>query len=384
MQIEQVKIHQICLPFSFDFSHALRKRSSVNNVIVEVIANHGEIKGYGEGAPRSYVTGESQESVVKSIGTFTQDDSFPWELNEVSQIWHFVKNLPNGKEHHSAICALENALLDSLGKEEGKSVIQCFRTDSPARNVYYGAVIPLAGNRTIVQVCELIAKIKIKKLRLKMGKDFKQNRESIDTVKTIFGDGCDLRVDVNGAWDYKLALKHSPLLKKYRVKVVEQPMMPDDPDIGMFARIMQNSGVILMADESACSLLDMQRIVTDGHYGMINIRISKCGGFQKSLSMIDFLRNNGISFQIGCQLGESGILSAAGRVLSLLCKDAVYHDGSYDEFLLKENVTVEDVSFGPRGKAGSLDGPGLGVRINSQSLERLSTDSTKRLYKQRS
>jgi L-alanine-DL-glutamate epimerase-like enolase superfamily enzyme len=95
------------------------------------------------------------------------------------------------------------------------------------------------------------------------------------------------------------------------------------------------------------------------------------------LKVIDYLRSHGISFQIGCQLGESGLLSAAGRTLSLLCSDAVYHDGSYDEFLLRENVTLEHVSFGHGGEAGPLAGPGLGVEINRENLERLGVPSTR-------
>jgi L-Ala-D/L-Glu epimerase len=70
-------------------------------------------------------------------------------------------------------------------------------------------------------------------------------------------------------------------------------------------------------------------------------------------------------------LGESGVLSAAGRVLSLVSKDALYHDGSYDEFLLKENVTTQNVSFGLGGKAGSLGGVGLGITVKKESLIRL-------------
>jgi muconate cycloisomerase len=84
---------------------------------------------------------------------------------------------------------------------------------------------------------------------------------------------------------------------------------------------------------------------------------------------------NRILFQIGCQLGESGILSAAGRVLCLLCRDAVYYDGSYDEYMLKENTTFENVSFGPGGKAGPLEGPGLGVKVSHQSLKNICNDS---------
>ena len=127
-----------------------------------------------------------------------------------------------------------------------------------------------------------------------------------------------------------------------------------------------------MADESACSLDDVKKIVKNGHYRMINVRLSKCGGMRNSLKMIDYLRCHGISFQIGCHLGESGILSAAGRVLCLLCNDAVYYDGSYDEYLLEKNVTIENVSFGPGGEAGPLNGPGLGVKVSGQNLSGLS------------
>lgn len=377
MRIDQVKVHRISLPFSIDFSHSLRKRSSVNNIIVEVIADLGKIKGYGEGAPRSYVTGESQESATKSITNLLKKDSFPWELNHVRQIWDFVDSLPGGKEHNSAICALEMALLDALGKKEDRSLIQYFPNNFLTPTVYYGTVVPLASKKTLAEVCERIRKMEINKLRLKMGKDLEQNREATETIKVIFGDDCDLRVDVNGVWDDELALRHVPLIKEYEVKVLEQPMTPDDPDIAHFAKVMQDCGVILMADESACSFADMERIAEEGYYSMVNMRLSKCGGFRNSLKMIGFLRNKGISFQIGCQLGESGILSAAGRVLSLLCGDAVYYDGSYDEFLLKENITVENVSFGLGGEAGPLDGPGLGVKISRQVLERLSDPSNR-------
>jgi len=342
---------------------------------VEVIANQGETKGYGEGAPRRYVTGESQESVIKTINHLLQEDSFPWELNDVSQIWDFVDRLADRKEHNSAICALEMTLLDALGKSQDINIIEYFPKDFSTSTIYYGATIPLANNQRIMELCQLIKKMRISKLRLKMGQDFKQNKEAIEIARLMFGDDYDLRIDLNGAWDHETAYKHVPLIKKYNVKVVEQPMIPGYQGLTKFAKIIQNYGVILMADESACSLEDLEEIIKDGNYKMINVRLSKCGGFRRSLRIIDRLRMNGLSFQIGCQLGESGILSAAGRALCLLCKDAVYYDGSYDRFMLKENITVEDVSFGRGGEAGPLDGPGLGVIINKESLMRLSNGS---------
>jgi len=208
-----------------------------------------------------------------------------------------------------------------------------------------------------------------------MGKDFKQNNDAIEAVRSVFGDDCDLRIDPNSAWDRYLAFTHIPLIKKYNVKIVEEPMSKDNPDFVEFAKIMQANGVILMACESAPTLNDVERIIREGYYKMINVKLSRNGGFRRSLRIIECIRKSGLSFQIGCTIGESGILSAAGRVLSLLCRDAQYYDGSYDQFLLKENITKKHVSFGPGGEAGPLDGPGLGVKINKESLMRLSNGS---------
>ena len=103
MQIYKVKIYPITLPFLDEFSHSVRTRSSAKNIVVEVIADHGEIKGYGEGAPRSYVTGETQKSVTISINKIIEMDSFPRNLNDISQIWDFVDHLPKDKEQNAAI-----------------------------------------------------------------------------------------------------------------------------------------------------------------------------------------------------------------------------------------------------------------------------------------
>ena len=143
MEITQVKIYPVQLPFSADFSHSLRKRSRVKNIVVEVVAERDAMSGYGEGAPRSYVTGESQDSTIKSISSFTQKETFPWNLNDVFQIWDFIDNISNGNKQNAAICAIETALLDLLGKQQKKNIIEFFPKNFHTDTVYYGATIPL-------------------------------------------------------------------------------------------------------------------------------------------------------------------------------------------------------------------------------------------------
>jgi L-alanine-DL-glutamate epimerase-like enolase superfamily enzyme len=372
MKIDKINIYNTKLPLKVNFPHSLNRSSSVCSTIVEIIAEKGRVRGYGEGTPRSYVTGETSISVSKSISNFIQQRKFPWVIHDPFQLWSFVDDLPDEKMHNSAICSLESALLDALGKYQQRHILDYFPKDFYTDTLFYGAALPLTNKTNISLACQLIKEMKIHKLKLKMGKDFDENKMILQTVNSCLENRHDLKVDVNCVWNTDIAVQHLSLFQKYRVKVLEQPVMPGDPQIREISTLVKSSGIVLMADESACTLADVQQLSRNNSYDIVNIRLSKCGGFRKSLKMIDYLRQNGIAFQIGCHLGESGILSAAGRVLNLLCCDALYYDGSYDEFLLRENVTVENVSFGKGGKAHQLNGPGLGISINLENLRRLS------------
>ncbi|MBW2004684.1 MAG: dipeptide epimerase, partial [Deltaproteobacteria bacterium] len=72
MKINKVNVYKISLPFTGDFSISRKKGPAANNIVVEVVAERGEIKGYGEGAPIRFVTGETQESAAKSASRFVQ------------------------------------------------------------------------------------------------------------------------------------------------------------------------------------------------------------------------------------------------------------------------------------------------------------------------
>lgn len=371
MRIDEIIIHPITLPFSRKFSHARKRDNSARNIVVEIIADGGNVRGFGEGAPRPYVTGESPESAVADVERFLKSALFPWELNSVSSVWRFVDSLPQGRHHRAAICALEMGLLDAVGKFQDIPITDYFSKDFFTDRIQYGGTIPVGDEDHITEMCLLIKSLGMQHLRIKMDMDAERNKKALEVVCDILGVEDGLRADSNSSWHAALAWHHLPLFREYNVTVIEDPLSPGDPGVGSFSEEAKNMGITLMADESACTLGDVKKIIRDGHFGMVNVRLSKCGGFRNSLKIIELLRKNGVCFQIGCQLGESGLLSAAGRALSVLCGDAIYYDGSYDVFLLKENITEHHVSFGSGGKAGPLKGAGLGVSVNQKALNRL-------------
>ncbi|HTI51051.1 MAG TPA: enolase C-terminal domain-like protein, partial [Planctomycetaceae bacterium] len=109
-----------------------------------------------------------------------------------------------------------------------------------------------------------------------------------------------------------------------------------------------------------------------GTCDLFNIRLSKCGGLIQSLKLAALAHGAGLSYQLGCQVGETGILSAAGRHFACSVAGIRYLEGSFDKFLVRERLTVEDITFGYRGYAPALAGPGLGVHIDRSALARVS------------
>ena len=49
-------------------------------------------------------------------------------------------------------------------------------------------------------------------------------------------------------------------------------------------------------------------------------------------------------------------------------------EGSFGTFLLEHDIGLQDLTFGPGGKAPALDAPGLGVEIDEDGLAGLVTE----------
>jgi L-Ala-D/L-Glu epimerase len=105
---------------------------------------------------------------------------------------------------------------------------------------------------------------------------------------------------------------------------------------------------------------------------LFNVRLSKCGGLIPTLRIMGLAQRNGLGLQLGCHPGETGILSAAGRHVASNIRGIRYVEGSYDRHVLAANLIVEDITFRYGGWAPPLAGPGLGINVDPQALERMS------------
>jgi muconate cycloisomerase len=177
----------------------------------------------------------------------------------------------------------------------------------------------------------------------------------------------NLRIDANEAWSERDVIDRITELLPFKITSVEQPV----PHAQVRHLRMARGMVPIMLDESLCSRIDAERAVADRTCDLFNLRLSKCGGFIATLRLAQYARQHRIGCQLGCQVGETAILSAAGRHFASSVAELRYLEGSYDRHLVGESLGTTDLTFGRGGRAPALPGPGLGVSIDQGALARV-------------
>ena len=128
-----------------------------------------------------------------------------------------------------------------------------------------------------------------------------------------------LSVDANQAFDRQGLMRLLPVLLDSNVSLIEQPL-----PVGRDAALRElELPIPVAADESAQCAADVPSLV--GLYGMVNIKLDKCGGLTEALEMARLARRLGLDLMVGNMCGTS-LAMAPAYVLGQLC-DVVDLDG---------------------------------------------------------
>jgi L-Ala-D/L-Glu epimerase len=372
MPIDNAELHALHIPFRMNFSHSQAKRLALDSFILKVSA--GGVHGFGEAVARDYVSGKMGDGTIiehaaraatRMLEPFVSTDLTLNGLREWS------RTLDPPESELPLLCAVETALIDLLCRLGGSDIYTLLEKDPVRHTIIYGGTLPMLPAAAAQAILEKYRALEIPNLRIKLGNDIGYNRNVVTLTRSTFGDDFDLRVDANGIWEVEEALENLSMLADFGISTVEEPFGRDTEKIKRCLDDKRSDGFTFVADESILSSVDLDRIIQSETYSMINIRLSKNGGLLRSLELEEAAVSQGIAVQLGCHVGETGILSAAGRAAASLMREPVYVDGSFDEYLLIDNITTENLTFGRRGRAGVIRGEGLGFTIDENALVRL-------------
>jgi L-Ala-D/L-Glu epimerase len=378
-----IDLLHVLVPLRKPIKHASFERGSSDNLVVRVTLGDGTV-GHGEGVPRPYVTGETIESTFASLARL----DLPRLLGEPADLPDLVRRLetftlpeseddPRGMAGNAARCALELALLDAYARRDGRSVGDAVRMVASARDLlrpeagpvrYSGAITAETSWKEVNSALKMwlygFAQVKVK-----VGVPGQDDPARLARLRLIMGRRMDIRIDANEAWAAGEVVDRMASLVAHHPSALEQPV--PHAEVDALAELRPRLGVPVMLDESLCGYPDAVHAVEKGTADLLNVRLSKCGGIIPTLKIMELARRSGLGIQLGCHPGESGLLSAAGRHLACQVSGIRYLEGSYDRHVLARNLIAEDITFRYGGRAWPIEGPGLGVTVVPEALDRM-------------
>ncbi len=371
-RIKAFELLAIELPFKRVFKHAAAERTTSYSLMLKCILESGNI-GFGECLPREYVTGESRDEAFELLQNQILPRLVGKDFDSVEHLKAFL-NKCNGKApkewvspakpQTAAWAAVDLALLDAFGHEYNE----------PIRLADHHGIDPKFRYSPVVSTCrgfkalKSFAKVRLygfRQVKLKIEEDYTE--ETLRFDRRLLGKKCDIRVDVNMAWDVPQAIKAMKIGSRYGVHSYEQPLPAND--IQGMAELVQQTGLDVMVDESLHDAESLDNLIAQRACTAVNIRISKCGGLMASFNRYKRALEAGLSIQVGCQVGETSLLSAAQLILIAAVKDVKYAEGCFGLHLLREDPVQPLMQFGYGGRPPAFpQGPGLGVSVNESML----------------
>lgn len=383
MKIRQLTAFHVPIGLRKPVRHASHVRYHNDTLMIRCELSTGHV-GWGEGLPRTYVTGESIETVWQHL----QQSSFApladefQDAREASDMFDQFTlasvPAPAGVSPRECFgnavrCGLEIAILDAVCQAEQRSIGDLIASLPEAAAVierqdqvfYSGVITSMTPRRQWLSAWKMRL-FGFSMVKVKVGTDGIDDSACLRRIRRVVGPQVDLRIDVNEAWTSTEVVSRMQRLVSFQPTSLEQPVPHEQ--VADLADVRHSLSVPIMLDESLCCEEDGERAIAQKTCDLFNIRLSKCGGIRSSVRLAATAKSNGLGYQLGCQVGETGILSAAGRHFACNIGGIRYLEGSYDRFLVRETLTRENLTFGRKGRAPRLAGPGLGITVDEPRI----------------
>lgn len=353
MKITKVRLGRISVPLRVPFKTALRQVSSVEDVIVEIHTDSGEV-GFGEAPPTGAITGDTTGAI---IGAFQDHISKTLIGRDVDDFEALTKALQKCVVHNSsAKAAADMALWDLYGKKYGMPV---YKMLGGCRNKIV-TDITISVNPPEEMARDAINAMErgYDTLKVKVGIDPSLDVARLAAIRDAVGPAPKIRIDANQAWSPKQAVRllNQMQEKGLDIELVEQPVKA--ADLEGLKYVTERSYVPVLADESVFSVEDALKVVQMQAADLINIKLMKCGGLTNALEIATLADVCGVECMIGCMLEAKVSVNAA---VHLACARSVITRVDLDGPVLCSEDPVEGGAVFNEKNITVSEAPGLGV-----------------------
>jgi muconate cycloisomerase len=371
MRVVRIETIPVSVPLHPDriliFATATHARSPF--LIVRVHTDEGLV-GLGEVSCTPRWSGEDSVTAAHVVSTYLAPRVLGEDPREVERLGLLLDDAIVG--HHFTKAAVEMALWDIRGKAAGL----------PVHRLLGGPVRPRIRTKFSVGGAEperaaAVAAWAVEQgfaaMKVKVGIDLAGDLRRVAAVREAVGDAVLLGVDANTGWTRAEAASVLAPLAELRVAFIEQPL--DRRDLPGMAELRRRATVPIVADEPVGTPEDALAVVRAEAADILSVYAGMAGGLAPARRVAAIAVAAGCGWTIGSNL-ELGVALAAHIHLASstpgLDDDRVPCDilspFYYEDDLLTTPLPVE------AGWAAPPEGPGLGVELDEEKLERYRED----------
>jgi L-alanine-DL-glutamate epimerase-like enolase superfamily enzyme len=328
--IQRIEVYEVTLRYKEPFTISTGTSIENHNIVIKIVTDY-EVFGWGEASPSKRVTGETTETILKTL-----DKMCPHLIGmcplRIAQDVDLMDNAVS--DNSSAKAAVDVALHDILGKTACKPtwrLLGGFR-----ETVLTDITLSIKSPREMAEDASKAVGNGFKALKVKVGINPKEDVERIKRVREAVGDKIAIRIDANQGWTVAQASQALKKMEGFDIQFVEQPIEAEN--IQGLAKIKKASSIPVMADESVLSPYDAMCLIKANAVDLINIKLMKSGGIHNAAKIAAVAEAANVPCMIGC-MGESAIGITAAVHFAAATKNVQHADLDCDILLADRLVT---------------------------------------------
>lgn len=198
-------------------------------------------------------------------------------------------------------------------------------------------------------------------LKLKLSGDTPLDAQRIAEVRSAVGPSVALTLDPNQSYSAKRMISAFARIERHDIALIEQPVPA--ADWAGLALVTRTLPVAVEADESAQTVHDVFRLVSERMVDVINLKVTKLGGLRRFVEAVRLCEAGGVGVRVGAAFGPS-LLQAMGLQAASIVKSMPF------ACELAEHQHLLDDPFEPlpvqQGALGVPAGPGCGIGLRRE------------------
>jgi L-rhamnonate dehydratase len=269
-----------------------------------------------------------------------------------------------------ALSGIDIALWDIAGKAAGKPVHELLGGAKRDRvRAYASRLMPDTPEETSEAVSALCDDgfTAVKLGWGPLGKDPKHDVKLAAAAKEAAGD-CEILIDAGLGYgrDAKVAIDVARELEQIGIFWLEEPFEPDEYEA--YAELADAVDIRVAAGEQDTTRWGYRELIERGHVDLVQPDVTRCGGITELLRIGAFANERGV--ETVPHAWNSGIIKAASLHCNAVLPDAFFQEYCVADTPINQTLVKEKMPIDADGYVAVPTGPGLGIELDEDVLER--------------